>query len=286
MLIELINVGFTYLEGTPLAQRALRDVSLSIEKGEFVGIIGPTGSGKSTLIQLFNGLLTPAEGKVLIDGREIGKDGIPSHLVRQKIGLVFQFPENQLFEETVFDDIAFGPRNLGCSESEVERRVRKALELVELDFNLFKDRSPFSLSGGEMRRVAMAGVLAMEPEALILDEPTSGLDPRGRKEIMSRLEYLHHLEGLTIVLVTHNMDEVAHLVDRLIVLNEGSILLDDIPRKIFLEAVTLKRIGLDIPQVTSLVRALRDQGIDVPVDVFEVEEARDVIFKYFKERRR
>ncbi|MEW6189831.1 MAG: energy-coupling factor transporter ATPase [Actinomycetota bacterium] len=286
MLIELINVGFTYMEGTPLAQRALRDVSLSIERGEFVGIIGPTGSGKSTLIQLFNGLLAPVEGKVLIYGREIGKDGIPPHLVRQKIGLVFQFPENQLFEETVFDDIAFGPRNLGCSESEVERRVRKALELVELDFNLFKDRSPFSLSGGEMRRVAIAGVLAMEPEALILDEPTSGLDPRGREEIMSRLKYLHHREGLTIVLVTHNMDEVAHLVDRLIVLNEGSILFDDIPRKIFLEAVTLKRIGLDVPQVTSLVRALRDQGIDVPVDVFEVEEARDAIFKYFKERRR
>ncbi len=282
MLLELEDVSFTYMEGTPLAQTALRDINVSIQEGEFVGLIGPTGSGKSTLIQHFNGLLIPTRGKVFVEDKEVGVEIKPAE-TRQKMGLVFQFPENQLFEESVFGDVAFGPRNLGCSEEEIEVRVKKSLEFVGLDYDSFKNRSPFSLSGGEMRRVAIAGVLAMEPKMLILDEPTSGLDSQGREEILSRLEHLHHTESLTIVLVSHDMDEVAHLADRLIVLNEGRILFNDEPRRIFSQAQKLREIGLGVPHVTSLFMSLIDRGMKVPSSLFEVEQAADVIVDMFEE---
>ena len=283
MLIELKNVNFTYMSNTPLAQRALENVSLSISAGEFVGLIGPTGSGKSTLVQHLNGLLEPLEGEVLIEGKKIGGEISPL-LVRQKIGLVFQFPESQLFEETVFKDIAFGLRNLGYPDDEIEGRVRKALAMVGLDYFEFKDRSPFTLSGGEMRRVAIAGVLAMNPSCLVLDEPTSGLDSIGTREIISHLERLNREEGLTIILISHDMDEVAHLASRVIVMNEGKIEFDDSPRRVFSQKSDLLKIGLDIPQFTSLLFMLKEGGLDVPLALFELNEVKNAIVSALERR--
>ncbi len=283
MLIKLKNVNFTYMSNTPLAQRALENVSLSISAGEFVGLIGPTGSGKSTLVQHLNGLLEPLEGEVLIEGKKIGGEISPL-LVRQKIGLVFQFPESQLFEETVFKDIAFGLRNLGYPDDEIEGRVRKALAMVGLDYFEFKDRSPFTLSGGEMRRVAIAGVLAMNPSCLVLDEPTSGLDSIGTREIISHLERLNREEGLTIILISHDMDEVAHLASRVIVMNEGKIEFDDSPRRVFSQKSDLLKIGLDIPQFTSLLFMLKEGGLDVPLALFELNEVKNAIVSALERR--
>ncbi|MDO8886032.1 energy-coupling factor transporter ATPase [Candidatus Oleimmundimicrobium sp.] len=283
MLIELRNVSFTYMSNTPLAQRALKNVTFSVRAGEFVGLVGPTGSGKSTLVQHLNGLLEPLEGEVLIDGKKIG-EGINSRLVRQKIGLVFQFPENQLFEETVFKDVAFGPRNLGYSDDEVEEKVQKALAMVGLDYFKFKDRSPFTLSGGEMRRVAIAGVLAMNPSCLILDEPTSGLDSVGTREILSHLERLNKKEKLTIILISHNMDEIARLADRVIVVNEGKIEFNDSPKRVFSKRDDLLKIGLDVPQFTSLLFMLNEGDFDVPPDLFNLNEVKDAIVSVLKRR--
>lgn len=281
MLIKLENVSFTYLPHTPLAQTALREINLSISEGEFVGIIGASGSGKSTLIQHFNGLLFPTEGDVYIEGIRIEKK---TNLrgIRSKIGVVFQFPEDQLFEETVFADIAFGPKNLGCPHEEIEERAKEAMELVGLEYEVFKGRSPFLLSGGEMRRVAMAGVLAMKPKAIVLDEPTSGLDAKGKLEILSYLKNLHRTKRSTVVLVSHDMDEVASLVDRLIVLDRGKIVFDDSPKKVFLQTGKLIGMGLGVPQISALMIALENRGFKVPLDVFEVQGAKQVILSEVK----
>jgi len=283
MLIELKNVSFTYMPNTPLAQRALKNVNFSVEVGEFVGLIGPTGSGKSTFVQHLNGLLKPLEGEVLVEGKRMGEE-ISPFLVRRKVGLVFQFPENQLFEETVSRDVAFGLRNLGWAEDEIEKRVRSVLEMVGLDYCKFKDRSPFTLSGGEMRRVAIAGVLAMNPSCLILDEPASGLDSIGKREILANLERLNKENNLTIILISHDMDEISRLADRLVVLNEGRIEFDGSPRKVFSLRDDLIKIGLDTPEFTSLLVALKKGGLDVPLDLFELNEVKDAIVSVLKRR--
>jgi len=279
MPIEIRNLSHVYMEGTPFQAVALDDVNLDIQDGEFVGLIGHTGSGKSTLIQHLNGLLKPTGGTIFVNGIDAGGKGKDMKLLRQHVGLVFQYPEHQLFEETVYQDIAFGPRNLQLPPEEVEERVMEAMSLVGLDYDSIKDRSPFELSGGQRRRVAIAGVLAMKPKVLILDEPTAGLDPRGRDEIFSQIKNLHRLYHLTIVLVSHSMEDVARLVDRIIVMNKGKVAITGTPKEVFSHAEELKEMGLGVPQITELMKALKKRGMDVPEDIFTVEQAKEVILK-------
>ena len=279
MSIRLEHVSYSYLEGTPMVKVALSDVNLEIEAGEFVGLIGPTGSGKSTLVQHFNGLILPSSGKVYVDGVDLTKKDTQLRLIRQKVGLVFQYPEHQLFGETILEDVGFGPRNGGLSDGEVEERVREALEYVGMDYESLKDRSPFELSGGQKRRVAIAGVLAMRPSVLILDEPTAGLDPQGREEILSEIKRLHEERGITVILVTHSMEDVARLVDRIIVMERGCVALDGTPVEIFRQADRLQDMGLGIPQITELMRELQAQGLDVNTDVLRVEQAEEEIIR-------
>lgn len=260
-------------------------MDLEIQDGEFLGLIGHTGSGKSTLIQHLNGLLKPTQGTVIVNETRIDKDSKNLKSVRQQVGLVFQYPEHQLFEETVEKDIAFGPKNLGLPQEEVNNRVREALQLVGLPFDEIKDRSPFELSGGQRRRVAIAGVLAMKPDILILDEPTAGLDPRGREEIFSEIQTLHREKKFTIVLVSHSMEDVARLVDRIIVMNKGQVALTGTPKEVFARADELKQMGLDVPQITSLMTRLRERGMDVPTDIYTLEQAKDVLRKVLEGRR-
>lgn len=274
MPIKVENLCYTYNPGTPFARTALEDINLEINDGEFVGIIGETGSGKSTLIQHFNGLLRPTRGRVLVDGVDIWQKDVRLKDIRQKVGLVFQYPEHQLFEETVFADVAFGPRNMGLDEDEVGRRVRRALEMVGLDFEAVKARSPFELSGGEMRRVAIAGVLAMEPSVLVLDEPVSGLDPRGRDELLQELTRLHEKFEYTVVLVSHSMEDVARLAKRLVVMHRGRVVADGPVREVFRMTDLLRDTGLGVPQVTELMLELARRGKDVRTDVLTVEEAK------------
>ncbi len=274
MPIKVENLCYTYNPGTPFARTALEDINLEINDGEFVGIIGETGSGKSTLIQHFNGLLRPTRGRVLVDGVDIWQKDVRLKDIRQKVGLVFQYPEHQLFEETVFADVAFGPRNMGLDEDEVGRRVRRALEMVGLDFEAVKARSPFELSGGEMRRVAIAGVLAMEPSVLVLDEPVSGLDPRGRDELLQELTRLHEKFEYTVVLVSHSMEDVARLAKRLVVMHRGRVVADGPVREVFRMTDLLRETGLGVPQVTELMLELARRGKDVRTDVLTVEEAK------------
>ncbi|MEW6107037.1 MAG: energy-coupling factor transporter ATPase [Bacillota bacterium] len=274
MPIKVENLCYTYNPGTPFARTALEDINLEINDGEFVGIIGETGSGKSTLIQHFNGLLRPTRGRVLVDGVDIWQKDVRLKDIRQKVGLVFQYPEHQLFEETVFADVAFGPRNMGLDEDEVGRRVRLALEMVGLDFEAVKARSPFELSGGEMRRVAIAGVLAMEPSVLVLDEPVSGLDPRGRDELLQELTRLHEKFEYTVVLVSHSMEDVARLAKRLVVMHRGRVVADGPVREVFRMTDLLRDTGLGVPQVTELMLELARRGKDVRTDVLTVEEAK------------
>lgn len=263
---------------------ALRGVTLRIAAGEIVGIIGPTGSGKSTLIQHFNGLLRPTSGIVRIAGEDLWAPRTDQRRARQRVGLVFQFPEYQLFEDTVRRDVAYGPRNLGLPEPEIKDRVDEALRAVGLDPTRFGDRSPFSLSGGEMRRAALAGVLAMRPQVLVLDEPTAGLDPRGKDALLDRVAVLHR-QGLTIVLVTHSMDEVARLARRVVVMDAGRVMGDGPPREIFALEDDLRRIGLDLPQPARLVRMLRRQGIPI-ADALTLTEARQAILAAYRGDRR
>lgn len=276
-LISLDAVTHTYTPGTSFAVTALDKVSLTIHKGEFVGLIGPTGSGKSTLVQHLNGLLKPTSGHVRLEGRDIWEKGVSLKQVRQRIGLVFQYPEHQLFDETVAADVAFGPRNAGLTGQAVEDRVTEALALVGLGGAL-ADRSPFALSGGQMRRAALAGVLAMRPEVLVLDEPASGLDPRGRDEILGHVLGLHRL-GLTVVLVSHNMEDIARLATRIIVMHQGRVLMDGTPREVFARTDELEAVGLSAPPMTLLARELRQRGLDVPLDLISVEEGFNAVLK-------
>ena len=277
MPIVIEHLNYVYMSGGPYETHALDDVSLTIEDGEFVGLIGHTGSGKSTLVQHLNGLLLPSSGKITVDGLDIADKATDRRAIRRKVGLVFQYPENQLFEETVEKDIAFGPKNLGLDDAEIDRRVRDAMRKVALDYDALHERSVFELSGGQMRRVAIAGVLAREPRTWVLDEPCAGLDPRGREEILGLIRDLHRDTGATLVMVSHSMDDVASLAERVIVMNHGKVAMDGAPRDVFSRGAQLRAIGLDVPQAVLLADKLRERGFDVPQGVYRVEEIKAVI---------
>lgn len=279
MSIKIENLTHIYMPRTPFEKKALDDVNLVIEDGEFLALIGHTGSGKSTLIQHLNGLLEPSIGKILVDDVDITSKGAKLTDIRKKIGLVFQYPEYQLFEETIEKDIAFGPNNLGLNQEEVFNRVKKSMEMVGLDYETYKDVSPFELSGGQKRRVAIAGVIAMEPKVLILDEPTAGLDPKGRDDILEQIKILHEKYKMTIVLVSHSMEDVGKLAERIVVMNKGKIELLGKPSEIFKEVETLEKIGLAVPQVTYLMRALRERGFDISDEIFTVEQGSKELLK-------
>lgn len=281
-LIEINNLTHIYSEGLPFEKKAVDDISLKVEENEFIGLIGHTGSGKSTFIQHLNGLLKPSSGEIIIDGTRVDKSGANLTDLRKKVGLVFQYPEYQLFEETIERDIAFGPRNLDISEEEVQERVKSSMESVGLDYETYKDKSPFELSGGLKRRVAIAGVLAMEPKVLILDEPTAGLDPRGRDEILSEIKSIHEKRKMTVILVSHSMEDVAKIAERIVVLDKGKVFLDGEPRDIFREEDKLLGVGLGIPQITSLMRTLKKKGLDINEDAITVEEAKESLKKYLR----
>lgn len=277
MSIVIEHLNYVYMQGGPYETRALDDVSLTIHDGEFIGLIGHTGSGKSTLVQHLNGLILPTSGKITVDGMDLAEKGTDRRAIRRRVGLVFQYPENQLFEETVAKDIAFGPKNLGLDEAEIDRRVRTAMRRVALDYDKLAQRSVFELSGGQMRRVAIAGVLAMEPQTLVLDEPCAGLDPRGREEILGLISDLHRESGATIVMVSHSMDDVAALAERVIVMNHGKVAMDGAPREIFARGEELRAIGLDVPQAVELAQKLREKGFDVPEGIYKIEEVRAAV---------
>jgi len=279
MSIVIEHLNYVYMAGGPYETKALSDINLTIEDGEFIGLIGHTGSGKSTLVQHLNGLIMPTSGRVLVDGMDLADKATDRRAVRQRVGLVFQYPENQLFEETVEKDIAFGPKNLGLDENEIARRVKDAMRRVALDYDKLHDRSVFELSGGQMRRVAIAGVLAMEPQVLVLDEPCAGLDPRGREEILGLIKKLHEEAGTTIVMVSHSMDDVASLAERVIVMNHGEIAMDGAPRDVFSCGEELRGMGLDVPQAVQLAQKLRDRGFDIPEGIYRIEEIREAILK-------
>ncbi len=283
MPIEVVHLTHCYSEGSALRTVALNDVSFRIEDGEFIGIIGHTGSGKSTLVQHLNGLLRPTSGQVLIDGEDLNGEHVNRRALRQRIGLVFQYPEYQLFEETVAKDIAFGPKNQGLSTEQIAERVRYAMDCVHLDYDKYAERSPFELSGGQMRRVAIAGVLAMRPSVLILDEPTAGLDPRGRDKILTMLEELHAREHVTILMVSHSMDDMARLATRLIVMSDGKIAAEGTPREIFAQEAMMTSIGLDVPDAARLCARLRAKGYDLPADLFRPEELKEQLLRLWKE---
>jgi len=272
MLIILDKVNYVYSEGSGFEKKALDDVSLTIDKGEFIGLIGHTGSGKSTLTQHLNGLLRATSGNIYYNGQDIYEKGFVMKNLRSKVGLVFQYPEHQLFESDVFTDVCFGPKNLGLDKKDVELRAFEALEMVGFPKELFYN-SPFELSGGQKRRAAIAGVLAMKPEVLILDEPTAGLDPKGRDEILDQIKKLHEETGITVILVSHSMEDVAKYVGRLIVLDHGRVMYDDIPKKVFRNYRELEKIGLAAPQLTYIMNALKANGFDVDTDAITMEEA-------------
>ena len=279
MSIVIEHLNYVYMTGGPYETKALSDVNLTIHDGEFIGLIGHTGSGKSTLVQHLNGLIMPTSGRVLVDGMDLADKGTDRRAVRQRVGLVFQYPENQLFEETVEKDIAFGPKNLGLDDAEIDRRVRDAMRRVALDYDRLHERSVFELSGGQMRRVAIAGVLAMEPQVLVLDEPCAGLDPRGREEILGLIRKLHEEAGTTIVMVSHSMDDVASLAERVIVMNHGELVMDGAPRDVFACGEELRGMGLDVPQAVQLAGKLRERGFDIPEGIYRIEEIKAEIEK-------
>ena len=283
MPIEVRHLTHTYSQGSAFQATAIMDVNLTIQDGEFIGVIGHTGSGKSTLVQHLNGLLTPTSGQVLIDGEDMNQKGVDRRRIRQKVGLVFQYPEYQLFEETIAKDIAFGPKNLGLSPEEVDRRVRRAMEWVHLDYVRYAQRSPFELSGGQMRRVAIAGVLAMESKVLILDEPTAGLDPRGRDRILDMVKQLHAQGGVTVIMVSHSMDDISRLATRLIVMNKGRLVADGTPRELFRQVGMMESVGLGVPQATKLCALLRKRGIDIPDDLYTIDQVREHLLRLWKE---
>lgn len=280
MSIKLENVNYIYSPGTAYEKYALKDISLEIPQGQFVGIIGHTGSGKSTLIQHLNGLIKATSGDVLYEGNSIYNPKYNLKELRSNVGLVFQYPEHQLFEVDVFSDVCFGPKNLGLSKDEAEERAGEALKLVGFPEKYYK-QSPFELSGGQKRRAAIAGVLAMRPKVLILDEPTAGLDPKGRDEILDQIAYLHKETGMTVVLVSHSMEDIARYVERIIVMNKGCKVYDGTPKEVFKNYKELENIGLAAPQVTYIMHELKQRGMDVSVEATTVEEAADEIMREF-----
>lgn len=279
MSIKIENITHIYMPRTPFEKKALDEVNLNIEDGEFIALIGHTGSGKSTLIQHLNGLLEPSSGKIIIDDIDITQKGVKLSDIRKKVGLVFQYPEYQLFEETIEKDIAFGPTNLGLDQDEILKRVKRAMEMVGLEYEKYKNLSPFELSGGQKRRVAIAGVIAMEPKVLILDEPTAGLDPKGREDILEQINKLHKEYNMTIILVSHSMEDVGKLAERIIVMNHGKVALEGEPKEVFKEIDTLEEIGLGAPQVTYLMRELKRKGFNVSDEVFTVEQGKEELLK-------
>ena len=280
--IILDKINYTYSDGTAYEIQALKDVNLQIHQGEFIGIIGHTGSGKSTLTQLLNGLLRASSGSIYVDGQDIYDEGYDMKALRSKVGLVFQYPDHQLFETTCFEDVCFGPKNQGLDRRDVELRAFEALRNVGFPEELFY-QPPFDLSGGQKRRVAIAGVLAMNPEVLILDEPTAGLDPKGRDEILAAIHKLHEERGITVILVSHSMEDVARLVDRIIVMHKGKVAMTGTPREIFSHPMELEQMGLAAPQVSYVFAKLKEKGYDVPTDIYTIEEARDALLKLVKQ---
>lgn len=283
MLIETRDLSFTYMPGTPFQVEALQGVNMAISHGEFIGIIGETGSGKSTLVQHFNGLLKPTAGEIRVEGKNIWDGETNLRTLRSRISMLFQYPEHQLFEETVYNDVSFGPRNLGLSGAELEERVRFGLQSMGLDYDTYGERSPFQLSGGEKRRVAMAGILAMRPQVVVLDEPTAGMDPAGRKQFLEQIQRLHREEKLTVILVTHNMEEIARLAERLFVFNRGRLALQGSPAEVFQAADQIRETGLEIPALSELLLRLRAKGKAVRTDLFSVEEAAAEIQQLYRE---
>ncbi len=278
-VIRTENLTYTYSQGTPFEKTAVKDVNIEIEEGELVGIIGHTGSGKSTLIQHLNGLIKPTSGKIFIDGVDIHDKDVKLRDVRFKVGLVFQYPEYQIFEETVYKDIAFGPTNMGLDECEIDKRVRETAKLVGIDDSLL-NKSPFELSGGQKRRVAIAGVMAMRPKVLILDEPTAGLDPRGREMILGQIKRYHEETGSTVLLVSHSMEDVARFAQKILVMNKGEVFCYDTPPAVFARADEIAAIGLSVPQITKVFSILRSRGIDIRGDVYTIEFAMKTINEY------
>lgn len=279
MSIQVKNLKHVYSEGMPFESVALDDVSFEINDGEFVGIIGHTGSGKSTLVQHFNGLLKPKSGAIMISGVDITNPATSMRDIRKKIGLVFQYPEYQLFEETVKQDVAFGPLNLGLDKEEVEVRVKEAIELVGLDYEEVAERSPFDLSGGQKRRVAIAGVIAMKPEVLILDEPTAGLDPKAHKELFEVIKKIHKEQSSILILVSHNMQDIANLADKILVMEKGRLAMSGSPREVFARRDELTAIGLSVPPIAELLYQLRDKGFQIDPDVLSMDEAVEELVK-------
>lgn len=285
MSIKTENLTFRYSEGTQFETKALDNINMEIKKGDFVGIIGHTGSGKSTLIQHFNGLMKIEDGDVLVEEKSLKDKKTKLKYVRQIVGLVFQYPEHQIFEETVYQEIAYGPKNLELAEKEIEDRVKYALDLVGFDYEEIKDKSPFDLSGGQKRRIAIAGVLAMKPEYLILDEPTAGLDPAGRNEILGQIKKLHKRSGITVILVSHSMEDIARLVSYIYVLNEGKLHMQGTPKEIYSQSSELKRIGLGVPQIVDIMNELKTKGIDVDTNILNIHDAKMEIIRAIRSRK-
>ncbi|MBE7034858.1 MAG: energy-coupling factor transporter ATPase [Ruminococcaceae bacterium] len=283
MAINISNLNYIYMPGSPFEKHALRDINLTIHDGEFVGIIGHTGSGKSTLVQHLNGLLMPSSGSITVGDIEVTAKNADLKQLRQKVGLVFQYPEHQLFEETVYKDIAYGPKNMKLSPEEIDERVREAMNYVGLG-EKYCERSPFELSGGQKRRVAIAGVLAMRPDVLILDEPAAGLDPAGREEILTQIRALYLAKKMTVLFVSHSMEDVARIAGRIIVMNNGSVAMDGSPADIFSRAKELRTMGLDVPQITQLVEELRARGLNINDSIYTLERAKATLLMMLSEK--
>lgn len=284
-ILELKNICYTYGVGTPFEKKAVNDVSFSVNKGELIGIIGHTGSGKSTLVQMLNGLMKPTSGQVLLDGVDIWDKPKEIRKIRFKVGMVFQYPEYQLFEETVYKDIAFGPTNKGLSQEEIDKEVRRAARFTGLKDELL-DKSPFDLSGGEKRRAAIAGVIAMDPDVLVLDEPTAGLDPMGRDVLLSQIVRYHEERQNTVLLVSHSMEDIARVADRIVVMNKSKLVMFDETQKVFARGDELEKIGLRIPQITKIMSQLRKRGVDVPEGILTVDSAVDYLLPFIKKEAR
>ncbi|WP_432718482.1 energy-coupling factor transporter ATPase [Pectinatus frisingensis] len=286
MAIEIKNVTYTYMKKTPYEKIALKDVSFTIPEKNFIAVAGHTGSGKSTLMQHLNGLIAPSYGQIIVDGIDVNSKGSAKLKARRSVGMVFQYPEQQLFEETIFADIAFGPKNFGLSETQIAERVKKAMAFVDLDYKQYKDLSPFSLSGGQMRRVAIAGIIALEPKYLVLDEPAAGLDPQAKRSLLRNIKKLYNEGKTTIIMVSHNMDDILELAGRVIVLNDGQILADGNPKDVFRQVNLLHKAGLEPPQLIQLLERIKTEVFDISVDKFNVDDAADAIYAEWRRRQK